>query len=73
MRRVFCSFHYERDIWRVSQVRNHGKTRGMEPSKLIDHAAWEAIERRGDDAVRNWIEKELVGAGVSVILIGAKT
>ena len=26
-RKVFFSFHYDRDIWRASIVRNHGKSK----------------------------------------------
>jgi hypothetical protein len=74
MRRVFYSFHYDRDIWRVSQVRHSGRTKQIEPSnQIIDHAAWEAIKKKGDAAVRDWIESQFVGAGVTVVLIGAET
>lgn len=43
-RRVFFSFHYERDIFRVSQVRNRGVIReNYERAGFIDHADWESL------------------------------
>jgi hypothetical protein len=73
-RRVFFSFHYERDIFRVSQIRNSGITKGSyEQSGFIDHADWESLERQGDDAIKRWINSQLNGASVSVVLIGAET
>ncbi len=73
-RRVFFSFHYERDIFRVSQVRNSGVIKGnYERAGFIDHADWESLERQGDDAIRRWIDGQLHGASVTVVLIGAET
>lgn len=73
-RRVFFSFHYERDIFRVSQVRNSGITKGtFEQSGFIDHADWESLERQGEQAIRRWIDGQLKGASVTVVLIGAET
>jgi hypothetical protein len=73
-RRVFFSFHYERDIMRVSQVRNSGITKaGYENAGFIDHADWEALERTGEAAIKRWINTQLDGASVTVVLIGAET
>lgn len=72
-RRVFFSFHYQRDIWRVSQIRNSWRTRGGETQPFLDAAAWESIRRRGESSVLNWIDEQLSGTGVTVVLIGEKT
>jgi hypothetical protein len=73
-RRVFFSFHYDRDIFRVSQVRNCGVTKGnYEQAGFIDHADWESLERKGEEAIKRWINSELNGASVTVVLIGAET
>jgi hypothetical protein len=73
-RRVFFSFHYQRDIFRVSQVRNSGITKGtFDQSGFIDHADWESLERQGDEAIKRWINGQLIGASVTVVLIGAET
>ena len=73
-RSVFFSFHYQRDIFRVSQVRNSGVTKGnYEQAGFIDHADWESLERQGDDAIKRWINGQLSGASVTVVLIGVET
>lgn len=73
-RRVFFSFHYEKDIFRVSQVRNSGLIKGgYKQSGFIDHAEWEQLERQGEAAVKRWINSQLDGATVTVVLIGPET
>jgi hypothetical protein len=73
-RRVFFSFHYQRDIFRVSQVRNSNVTKlDLDSAGFIDHADWEKLERQGEAAVKRWIDNQLDGASVTVILIGAET
>lgn len=39
----------------------------------MDAAAWEQVRRKGDSAVKAWIDKELNGTGVTVVLIGHET
>ena len=73
-RRVFFSFHYQRDIFRVSQVRNSGIAKGtFDQAGFIDHADWESLERQGDESIKRWINGQLNGASVTVVLIGAET
>lgn len=73
-RRVFFSFHYDRDIRRVVQVRNSGVIRaGNETQPFIDKAEWESIWRAGSQAIEKWIDKQLNGTSVTVVLIGAET
>ncbi len=72
-RRVFFSFHYQRDIWRVSQVRNSWLTQQGESNRFLDAAAWESIKRKGNDAVKSWIDRQLDGTGVTIVLIGSHT
>jgi MTH538 TIR-like domain (DUF1863) len=73
-RRVFFSFHYKRDVIRVSQVRNSWVVRADgEASPFLDAASWEEIKRKGKQAVQNWIDRELGGTAVTVVLIGAET
>jgi hypothetical protein len=74
VRRVFFSFHYERDIWRVSQVRNSWVTKpNIEEAGYIDKAGWESIEKEGEDAIKRWIANQLDGTSVTVVLIGKET
>lgn len=72
-RRVFFSFHYDNDINRSMTVRNSWVTQGKEAAGFIDKAEFEQIKRQGDAAVRRWIDKQLEGTSVTVVLIGSET
>ena len=72
-RKVFFSFHYEHDIWRVSQVRNSWLLQKGETNTYMDAADWEAVKKRGDAAVKSWIDRQLHGTGVTAVLIGTYT
>lgn len=69
-RRAFYSFHYELDNWRVSQVRNMGVVDGNRQATDND---WETVKRGGDSAIQRWIDNQLFGKSVVIVLIGAKT
>lgn len=71
---VFFSFHYERDIWRASQVRNSWVTKpDREAAGFWDSAAWEEVKKKGKDAIKRWIRDQLKGTSVTVVLIGTFT
>jgi len=72
-RRVFFSFHHQKDSWRASQIRNSWIGQKGDTNTFMDAAAWEKVRRRGDDAVKAWIDKEMLGTGVTVVLIGELT
>ena len=73
-RKVFFSFHYDRDIRRVVQVRNSWVVRaGQETQPFVDKAEWESIKRSGKDSIERWIDRQLDGTSVTVVLIGAGT
>jgi len=73
-RRAFFSFHYERDVWRASRVRNSWVTKDdRESAGFWDAAAWEEVKKKGDDAIKRWIDRQLDGTSVTVVLIGAET
>ena len=74
MRKVFFSFHYKKDVWRTGQVRNSWLTKPDRASAgFIDSATWEKIEKQGDEAIKRWINSNLKGTSVTVILIGTET
>ena len=55
-------------------VRNRWVTQGGQiVSGVIDHADFEQVKRQGDAAIRRWIDKQLEGTSVTVVLIGADT
>jgi len=71
-RKVFFSFKYE-DVSRAMVVRNSWVTQGREAAGFIDAAEFEKIKRRGDNAIKNWIDNQLNGTSVTVVLVGEKT
>lgn len=71
-RRVFFSFKYE-DVSRSMVVRNSWVTQGKEAAGFIDKADFEKVKKNGDAAIRRWIDAQLVGTSVTVVLVGAKT
>jgi hypothetical protein len=69
-RRAFYSFHYDPDNWRASQIRNMGVIDGNKPATDND---WEQIKKGGDTAIQRWIDSQLDGKSVGIVLIGAQT
>lgn len=72
-RRVFFSFHFERDIWRANQVRNSNVVAGTDAAGFFDHSEYEEAQRRGRAAIARMILRHLEGTTVTVVLIGAET
>jgi len=73
-RKVFFSFHYENDVWRANIVRNSWITKpDRETAGFIDAADFEAIKKGGDSAIKRWIDAQLIGTSVTVVLIGSET
>ena len=72
-RRVFFSFHYEEDINRSMTVRNSWVTQGKEDVGFTDKAECERLKRNGENAVHRWIDEQLKGTSVTVVLIGKET
>lgn len=71
-RRTFFSFHYENDVWRANIVRNSWITKpNRESAGFIDAAAFEEVKKGGDTAIKKWIDGQLLGTSVTVVLIGA--
>lgn len=71
--RIFFSFHYKNDVWRANQVRNSWVTQGKEAAGFIDAAAFEKLKEKGEQAIKNWIDEQLKGTSVTVVLIGSDT
>jgi len=71
-RKVFFSFKYK-DVSRAMVVRNSWVTQGKESAGFIDAADFEDLKRQGDTAIKNWIDKQLNGTSVTVVLVGSKT
>ena len=72
-RRVFFSFHYDRDLWRVNVVRNSGEIEGVSAAGFYDASLWEETKRKGDAAIKDLIDHGLESTAVTVVLIGKET
>ena len=71
-RKVFFSFKYD-DVQRAMIVRNSNVISDNSKSGFIDKADFEEVERQGNKAIQNWIDKQLEGTSVTVVLVGANT
>jgi hypothetical protein len=73
-RSVFFSFHYQRDIMRVQQVKQHYLVKGTyTEAGYFDGSLEEKAKKEGDLAVKNLIDKGLNGSSVLCVLIGKET
>jgi hypothetical protein len=71
-RRVFFSFKYQ-DVTRAMIVRNSWVTQGKVAAGFIDAADFEGLEKEGEDAIQEWIDDQLDGTSVTVVLVGEDT
>lgn len=71
-RRVFFSFKYK-DVSRAMVVRNSWVTQGTEAAGFIDAADFEKVKRQGVAAIKRWIDDQLKGTSVTVVLVGQHT
>jgi hypothetical protein len=73
VRKVFFSFHYDRDVRRVVQIRNSWVVRpDSQAQPFYDKAEFEEAKRRAG-GIEQWIEEQLKGTSVTVVLFGAET
>lgn len=73
MRRVFFSFDWD-DVWQVNQIRHSWVTKGnYEQAGFADAAEIEVLKKYTDQAIKNWINKQLDGTSVTCVLIGSQT
>lgn len=72
-RRVFFSFHYQRDIWRVNQIRNVPEVVGTAAAGFAGASLWEEAKKKGDETIKRMIREALKNTSVTVVCIGQKT
>lgn len=73
-RKSFFSFHYANDVWRANIVRNSWVTKpDRETAGFIDASEFEEIKKKGDVEIKKWIDNQLSGTSVTVVLIGSET
>ena len=69
-RKVFFSFHFDNDYWRTQQVRN---INALEGNPIVTANAWEEVKKKGDAAVKAWIDNEMLGRSCAIVLVGSET
>ena len=72
-RRVFFSFHYDRDVWRANQVRNCNVVAGTDIAGFFDHSEYEDAKKKGREGIERMINRNLKNTSVTVVLIGKET
>ena len=70
MRQVFFSFHYKRDVWRASMVRNMGK---VDNSSTFSDNDWEEVRFKSDARIKAWIDEQMAMRSCIVVLVGQET
>lgn len=69
-RKVFFSFDYDKDVMRTQQIRNIG---ALEDGRLVSPNKWEEVKKRGDSAIKEWINDNMHYCSCVVVLIGEDT
>lgn len=69
-RRVFYSFRYRNDSWRVQQVKQMGVVEGQ---PLLSSNQWEKVKGGGDTQIKGWIDDQMSGKSCLIVLIGTTT
>jgi len=69
-RRIFYSFHFDNDYWRVNQIRHIGSIEGQ---PILAPNVWEEVRRKGNASIQKWIDDNMVGRSCVIVLIGSQT
>lgn len=69
-RQIFYSFHFDNDVMRVQQVRNIG---ALEDNKPVAPNDWEEVKKKGDAAIKKWIDDNMSYRSCVVVLVGEQT
>lgn len=72
-RRAFFSFHYQRDIWRINQIRSIPNITGCAAAGFQDASLWEEARKKSDAAIKKLIDDALYNTTVTVVFIGNQT
>src|SRR3989338_8612165 len=54
-------------------VRNSWVTQGKDAAGFIDATDFEEVKKKGDTAIKNWIDNQLKGTSVTGVLVGKET
>ncbi len=68
-RRVFFSFNYSKDVWRVNQIRSMPNIIGSAAAGFQDASLWEETKKKGDAAIKKLIDEGLKNTSVTVVFV----
>lgn len=71
-RKIFPSYDWDEDVWRVNQIINLPNIVGKENIGFIKNVPNEEI-KRGDRAVEQWINEHMDGCSCLIVFCGEKT
>lgn len=69
-RQIFYSFHYDKDVFRVQQIRNIGSLEDNQPVSVNE---WEEVKKKGIAAIEKWIDENMKFRSCIVVLVGEET
>ena len=69
-RQAFFSFHYNKDVWRASQVKNMGV---VDNSSTWSSNDWQEVKEKNDTAIKKWIDDQMAMRSCIVVLVGGET
>lgn len=69
-RHVFYSLHYDGDRSRAELIRGLAS---LSPNLEASPGDWATLKRKGDFALKRWLEQQLRGRSCTIVLIGAET
>jgi hypothetical protein len=72
-RRVYFAFHYQKDIWRVNQIRKSWITQERQEAGFYDASLWEEAKKQNDLAIKRMINSGLQNTTATCVLIGSET
>lgn len=72
-RRLFFSFHYDRDVWRVQNVRQSWRFTDLELPIFYNATQWEDVTKGGSKAIQKFIDDGIARASCTVLLVGYET
>lgn len=73
-RRVFFSYHFQRDAWRANQVRHSWVPHpDREAAGFFDAAEQEEVKRQSEESIKRWIDRQLQNTSITAVLIGEET
>jgi len=72
-RQSFFSFRYKADNWRAANIRSSWVTQDRKASGFFDTAKWEEVKKKKDSDIESWIDEQLKGTSVTIVLIGSDT